>query len=952
MPLLGIAQKGQLKGTIKEFVSDDTKAPIPYANVFIKGTTQGTTTDFDGNYQLLVSPGKYQVIVSFVGLLPDTTEVEVKDNATTPHDVVLFKNAEVLKEFKIVGKANKASENFLLMEQKEAATITQSIGAEELSEKGASDVAEGLTKVTGITKTSNSNIFVRGMGDRYNNASLNGLPIPSPNPDLKVIPLDIFPTDVISNLGIDKTFTPELYGDFAGGTVNISTKDYPDEKLFQVGIGTSFNTITSFKSFQRAQGGNFNFLGYDDGTRRLPAEVENQQIYNAQGDAQEIPFRAPLNNRSQTAMMPINVSVLAGNFYELENGKEFGYLLSVKHGNNFQYREGDYIVPDNTGTRPLRNYRYDKYHYQTNTSVLGTAYYRLNDRNSLKINTLFVHDSDDEVAEYDGQIPDWDRGVYLYTTRSTYRENFLFSNQLLGEHQLNESGSLTFKWGGSYSLANNIEPDRKQLLYKATDDTKSDYIIEGLNASDNHRFFSDLSETETSGRADLEYVFKKKTKEDGTDVVLGKISGGVQAKYKTRDFTWRQLNMNVDALENQQDLQNTTVDLRNPEEYYNEENHELGLYFYKEQIDPSRTYFMNIPVIANYLTFQYTLTPRLQVIAGVRSEWSSQNIQYKKLGDRFRGPYRFIQYDTLVFLPSLNMKYELTEKSNLRFAASQTLSRPGLKELAPFQYQDVFGGNLNEGNPNLKNGINYNVDLKYELFPNSGELITVTAFGKYLDQPIERAQIPSSGVLYSYFNMGSAVVAGVEFEYKKNLGRLLGNVPEKETDRRVVDRIDIGFNASYLYSEISLGQDGSLETDKGTILATNPTRQMFGASPYLINADIGYKFMIKKIESNWIVSYNTFGKRVYAAGTLGAGDIFELPINTLNLVVRNKINDRLNINFSAKNILNPLVRIEQEFDNDVTLLLNQYRLGQNFSFSITYKLARGNNDKDATVKLD
>lgn len=950
-PAALMAQKGQIKGKVLEFISDDNKAPIPFANVFIQGTTTGTTTDFDGNYSLLVSPGKYNVIVSFVGLLPDTSVVEVRDNMTSPHEVVLFKNSQVLKEFKVVAKQDRASENFLLMEQKEAATITQSIGAKELSEKGASDVAEGLTKVTGISKSSNKSLFMRGLGDRYNNALLNGLPIPSPNPDLKVIPLDIFPTAVVSNLAIDKTFTPDLFGDFAGGTVTITTKDYPEERIFQVSLGSSFNTITTFRPFQRAQGGTLDALGYDDGTRRLPSEIESQRIYNAQGDAQEIPFEAPLSNKTITAMPPVSVSVLAGNYYKLQNDREFGYLLSIGHSNGYQFREGDYVVPDNTGTRPLRWYEFDKFNYTTNSSVLGTAYYRLNDRQSFKINTLFVHDSDDEVAEYEGVVPDWDRGTYLYTIRNTYRENFLFSNQLLGTHKLDENNTYVLKWGASYSMANNIEPDRKQLLYKATDASRSSYVIEGLNASDNHRFFSDLNETESAARVDFDYNFKKKTNEEGKETILGKLSFGAQAKYKFRDFTWRQLNMNVDALETQQRQNGTTVELRNPEEYYNEENHELGLYYYREQIDPSRTYQMDIPVISGFATFQYALSPQLQVIAGLRSEWSSQNITYKKLGDLFAGPFRTIQYDTLVFLPSLNLKYQLNEKSNLRFAASQTLSRPGLKELAPFQYQDVFGGNLNEGNPNLKNGINYNVDLKYEIFPNQGELFTFTVFGKYLDDPIERAQIPSSGVLYSYFNMGSAYVAGAELEYKKNLGRLLGNNPQKEEEKKLVDRIDIGFNASYLYSEITLGQGGSLETDKGTILATNTSRQMYGASPYLINADVSYNFKLKEIESAWTLSFNTFGKRIYAAGTLGAGDVYELPINTLNLVVRNKINERLNINVSAKNLLNPLVRIEQEFPiSDSKLMLSEFRYGQTISFSLTYTLAKG--DKKEAKKAE
>ncbi len=934
------AQKGMIKGQVTEKSDQGSTVAVPFANVYVAGTTVGVTTDMDGNYTLSLQPGKYTIVVSFIGLIPDTSYIEVESSDQVIHNVRLFNNAQVLEAFDVVAKADKESENFLLMSQRESSTINQSIGAKELSQKGASDVAEGLTKVAGISKASNANVFVRGMGDRYNNALLNGMPVPSPNPDLKVIPLDIFPTSVVSNLSIDKTFTSDLYGDFAGGTINITTKDYPEDKVFKMGIGTNLNTMTTGQTFYQAHGGSLQYLGYDDGTRDLPESISKGRsqstIFDDSGDS-ESPFTNRLNDTQRKGGIPVNLSLQYGDYKKLSGQKELGFLITANHGNGFQYTNGRYAIPDNTGTRTLTDYQFDKYAYTTNSAALGNFYLRLNKRNKINFNTLYVHDSKDEVAHYDANMADWDREVFLFVTRNTYRENLMISNQLLGEHEL--SNSWTLNWGLAYSAAFNKEPDTKQLLYKAMDDDKTAYTIEGLNASDNLRFFSYLDEREISSKVQFEYRFGTYTNAIGAEKPKGKLQFGVNTRYKNRTFYWRQINMNIDALENELVDNGIAVDPLNPERVYNEENYSRGLYHYKEQIDGSRIHYMNVPIVAPFVQSEYNFSKKFSIIAGFRVEQSTQNIRYKKIGDRLRGPFTEINYGSIIPMPNLSARYRLNELSNLRFAASQTISRPNLKELAPFQYRDVFGGTLVEGNPALINGINYNADLKYERFPNGGELLAISIFGKYLENPIERAQIPSSGILYSFFNMGTAVVAGVELEYKKNLGNLISQRESEIDEKRFIDRIDIGFNASLLYSQIMLGENASeLETNKGTILATNLNRPMYGASPYLVNADISYNLEIGQVESKISAIYNVFGRRLYAAGTLGAGDVYELPVNSLDVIVRNKISDRLNVNLSVKNLLNPEIKVIQEFAGEPDFELNAYRRGRFVGLSLTYDL--------------
>lgn len=920
---LSFAGDGKVQGTVKEKYNDELM-PVPFANVVIAGTTIGATTDFDGNYSISLPKGEYQLVVSYVGYEQDTMPIIIEEDNSVVKNIELKTNAEVLNEFEVVAKQNRETEQYLLMEQLSASTIQQSIGAKELSEKGASDVASGVAKVAGVTKTSSNKIFVRGMGDRYNNALLNGLPIPSPNPDLKVIPLDIFPTSIVSSIGINKTFTPDLYADFAGGTVNIATKSYSEEPLFSIGIGTSVNSQTTFQPFFKTDGDQLDNYGYENGDRTIPNEVQNEKIYSLSGDNAKSPFNTNLTPVKKNAVPSYNLSMVGGNSWNLGKNRIVGFLLSASHQNKYQRGEGTERYVDNLGS-DLSNYAYDKYDYSTGTSVLSSLYIQPHKNHQISFNNLYVHNSSNELSFYDSQMEDRDRQGYLFSYRNTLATNTLLTNQITGKHQT-EANLFNLSWALSTSTANSTMPDRVQLLTRTTNG--QDYIPEGLNMSDNNRFYSDLDEQENAGRMDFSYNFKQS--EDG-EKVTGSLTYGLQGRAKSRDFEWRQLNMNIDNLSSHLNNQGEYVDPTNPDDYLSDENLQANLYQYKEQVDPSRDHSIWQNVYSSYLMLNYDIVPeKLNITTGVRGEYSEQTIKYKKLGDLFKGPYRNTMYNAMDILPSLNVKYSLTEKTNLRLAMSKTLSRPSMKELSPFQYQEQSGV-LNEGNPLLENGTNYNLDLKYEMFPDQGELIAVSVFGKYLDNPIERAQIPSSGVLYSYFNMGEAVVAGTEVEYQKSLGKLAAS------KNNILNNTSFGINASYLYSRITIGETAAIETNKGTILATNNTRAMNGASPYIINANLAYQLNVKGIDSKWTLAYNVYGKRVFAAGTLGRGDIFEMPVNSLDLIVRNKINDKLNVNFSVKNILNPSTRLSQTVGEEV-FILNDYKRGRNVSFSIVYNI--------------
>lgn len=924
--LTSFAQQSTISGVV--FLDEDgAVSPGPFVSVSMQGTTTGATTDFDGKFSFSVPAGLYKLIISSVGFASDTTEINLINGEPLVIEKTLKSSVVSLSAFTVEAVQDRTNENYQLMEQKNATTIETSIGAKELTAKGVSDVAEGLTKVSGISKSSQSGgaVFVRGMGDRYNNAMLNGLPVPSPDPDKKVIPLDVFPTSIVSSLAISKTFTPNLYGDFAGGTIDIKTKNYSPKPLLKIGIGTSLNTYTTFKEFNSTAGDGLDHFGYENGDRTLPEEVRNAEIYR--GDKTN-PFGSGFTPKQTMAMPTYKASILGGGSKKLKNGMMIGFLVAGSHGNKYQTTSGNDRNVDTYGAN-ISDYNFTKNIYSTGTSALENVYLEINENHNVSFNSLYLHDSNNEISLYDSQMEDRDREGYLYSLRNTNTQNTLLVNQVGSNHKF-LSNKFYFDWRCSAASAKSDVPDRYQLLTKTIEDDKSIYLPEGLNAADNSRFFSELKEGEQAGTFDLTYNFKLDSV--NKDKVYRSIKIGGQFRNKTRNFYWRQVNMNISNVIQDIEQQGDQVDQLNPDEYLSNENLSNGLYEYKEQIDPSREHMIKQGVFSGYALLNYDLVPnKFNVTAGVRAEQSTQLIRYKKLGDLFSGAPRLDVYDTLVVLPSLSLKYSVTEKMNFRFASSQTISRPGMKELSPFQFQDQ-NNVLFEGNPNLYNSINYNGDVKFELFPNSGELIAVSVFGKYIQNPIERAQIPSSGILYSYFNVGNAVVAGAELEFSKKLSNIV------KSESSALNNLSVGFNAAYLYTKLTLGNDGVIETDKGTLLATNSTRPMTGASPFLINASLTYELdLFEDIKSNITLAYNVFGKRVFAAGVLGMGDVYEKSINSLDLIVRSKLSEKIDFNVGVKNILNPSSTLVQIVDGE-EYILKSYTWGQTFSIGFTYNL--------------
>ncbi|WP_420603902.1 TonB-dependent receptor domain-containing protein [Flagellimonas sp.] len=905
--------------------------PLAFANVLIKGTTQGTTSDFDGLYEISgVEPGVYTVVFSYLGY--ETIEipnVEVVADKVTSIDVPMRASSGFeLDEVVVTTVSRKDSEAALLLDQKKATEIKTSIGAQELARKGVSDVAAAVTKTTGISKQEGSgSIFVRGLGDRYNITTMNGLPLPSNNPSMKNIDLNIFSTDIVESIGIDKTYVVRNYGDFAGANIDIVSKDYKGEGFLSVGLGTGINSeATSVDQFYLNDGPNKS--GFYDII--YPASPLSNYNFTTSWDRTEA--SSPIN---------LDISLRAGDSFQLGENGRLSIFGVASHSNDYNYNEGVTRGSVNVSGLARRDYTYNTFKYNTNTTLLGNIGYRTPEH-KLLYNALMVNTTTQQQQEYFGIVDVFDYAPEggAFVQRALFDRTVLVVHQLLGEHSL--SDNLEVNWGGAYNFVENDVPNRRQIVL-----TPDDWDVpegpksfqETLNSSDNHRFYQNLEEEEVAANMAATYKFKEDA-EEGT--FGGKLTLGYSGKFKTVDFEAIQFNFNI----TQRNPDNSIVDqpivddIYNVDAYFNQENLNAGLFSIAtfrgglgtpNVLDP-QTYDGTQDIHAGFLNLEYAFNPKFTITAGLRGEQINQTIEWSTsldpTGDKS-------EFDTFEILPSLSIKYALNEKQNLRFAASKTYTLPQFKERALFQFEEVT--QVYFGNPSLYASTDYNVDVKWELFPKSTELVSLGLFGKLIQDPINSVTVNSATNDISYVNSGDQATAlGAEFELRKSIF-------ERETeleDYFAKENLTLGFNMSYMTSDQDLDAEKVVtETTEAGILPlsvdfSNDSDRISGASDLLLNGDLSYYKEFKK-DKNILVTlaYNYFSDRIYALGTEGKGNLVDKGFGTLDFVARANLNKHIGLSLTAKNLLNPEIERFQE-TQDVTVL--SYQKGQNIKLSLTY----------------
>jgi hypothetical protein len=905
--LLTVVSFSQNKGTITGTLTDKdaNNQSLPFANVLLKGTSIGTNTDIDGKYTLAVLPGSYTLQLSFVGYESVEIPVTVIANETITVSKALGSAGYKLEDVVVRSTVNRQKETALLLDQKNAVEIKQTIGAQELSRKGVSDVATAVTKTTGITKQEGSgNIFVRGLGDRYNSTTMNGLPIPSNDPEKKNINLEIFSTDILEYVSIDKVYNSKLYGDFAGGNVDIVSKDYKGKGFLKVDIGSKVNTnAISENNFSLQKGpGSFGFS-----TIAAPANPLTQYNFGSL----QLDNKTPLGS---------SIGISGGKSYDLGAESKLNVFATVSFGSDFTSRSDGSAKGNVTGDG-IVNKNFDTYSlisYNTNFTSMANIGYKMNSNNKINFNTVFINNSSQSKEEYTGFIIDIANDGNGLIRRNKYEKNSLFINQLLGEHKLGERSKLN--WGASYNMIKGDMPDRTQNIFRKE---PGGYVLSSISFPDNHRYFQKLTENETAANISFDYKFNK----SDDDTYNGKLTFGYNGRFKTRNFEASQFNFRATN-----EFRGTLVDPNNLDLFYNQQNFSNGNFEIAtfrggpqvpNALDP-QTYNGDQFINGGFLNTEYKFK-KLTTVLGLRGEYIFQKVDWNTQLDPNGG---FNELEKIAFLPSVTMKYELNEKQNLRFGFSKTYTLPQFKERALFVYEDVT--EVKVGNPNLYASDDYNFDLKWEMFPKSEELISVTAFGKYILNPMNEVTIASSTNDISFINTGDfGYVAGGEIEYRKLLF---------DFDQNNAKKLSAGINASYLYSNQDLSTEKVIKETDYNVVFTDAQSKFTGASDLLLNADISLlnEWNNKEGSLNTTLAYTYFSDRVYAIGTNDKGNLVDKSFGSLDFIAKSKLNKNLGIDFVVKNLLDPTIdRVQENRTGDVNVL--SYKKGLLFSINLNYQ---------------
>lgn len=884
-----------INGNVFEIV-DGIRLPLPFANVIVKETISGTATDIDGNFSIPLENGLFHVTFSFVGYLAVEKEIKI-DSENLALDIELKPDGYQLDEVKVVAKMNRENESTLMMEQKKAVVATQTIGAQELSRKGISDAEAAVTNISGISKQDGvKNVFVRGLGDRYNYTTLNGFSIPSEDPEYKNISLDFFGSDIIKNIEVNKVFSADNYSDVGGAVINISSKELVKDKEFSLDFSSGFNTKTTNADFLQMDGVNF----WGNSTDIQPG-ANYKTDYN---------FGNSLDPHSPNIPLNSGYGFSLGKSFTIGKNKNplTTYLVS-SYSSSYSYTQEKIYDNTNIGDT-IQDFDGNKSSQKINQLVLGNANLLLNNKHEFNYNFVLIHDNSQYVGQYTGINPDFESSLQPakyyqqgFLMRQQSNDNLLLVNQLLGSFKLNERSTLDA--GLTYNFVKGIEPDRRiTQLYRRSE---TDYQFRAGDGS-HVRNSSDLIENDLNWKFKLIYRLPKKFDDDKSALNVG-----YNGRYVTDDFNATEYSYTpLVGLHGVQALDTLSFDY-----WYNQANYSVGNNF----AGAARMSTYNVTKILNsaFTSIDYQFNPKFTVNAGVRFDMVNIHVDYKVEGG-YNGDGTAV-LNPIYILPSLNLKYAITSKQTLRLGLSKSYTLPQSKEISPYQYLGLSF--RSQGNQDLKPSDNYNADLKWDFYLSSSELLTVTTFYKYIKNPIARAYEASAGSYFTYDNVSDhAVASGIEIEMRKNI------FASQIGDQGMQNKLSAGLNASYIYSNMLVDVFGSAQKES----------QLEGAAPVILNVDLTYNYSFKDISFTNSLVLNYFSERIYTIGLAGFEDVVEKGIPTLNFVSITELNKHLSIKLKAKNILDPQYQLTRKVSNgDQINVLNSYYKGIDLSVGITYK---------------
>ncbi|PZR29294.1 MAG: hypothetical protein DI535_02825 [Citrobacter freundii] len=901
-------------------VSNEKNEPIGGVSVKVTGKTSGTSTDAEGRYTLNLPAGKYEFEFSAIGYeTKSVTDVEVTTQFNELN-VVLAIKAKEGENVVVTARRNSArmeSVNSSIAFLKNTNTVASIISAESIRRSPDRNTGEVLKRTPGASLQDGKFLVVRGLADRYNQAMLNGILLTSTEPDRKTFSFELIPASMIDNIVINKAFVPEYPGEWAGGLIQVNTRDIPTKGFLNVQLGTGFNTQTIGKDFYKQNGGGTDWLGFDDGTRGLPKSYTTKSAFDILSPAEKTAIGKEMRNdwAPKVVNAPLNTSFQANaGFNEELFGKKIGGTFGLIYNKTNRFIDALNRSNSLSGNTFFADYNYndDRYVQEVMVGALGGVSVQFNPKNKVSLKSMINVNTDNYAINRNGN--DNARNNDVRATELTFKQNTFFSSQVIGEHTL--STPLKFKWYGSFNILDGYSPDQRRLAYTRSTGTQNPYLLligNSLSQESASRIYQSLSDYIYTGGGDLTYNFKWLGQNQS-------VKGGYMLQVKDRLY-------DAKLFANYLPIDNPALRALPANQVFAQENFGdgTGNKFGFDAIKGNTfRYMANTILNAGFLQLDNQFTPALRVVWGLRVENYDQLIGSVKKWDP-----RHTHSKVTDFLPGLNATLKLNAKTNLRLSGSQTVIRPELRELASLNLYDFELNASVQGNPALKRTKVTNADFRYELYPRAGEVFSAGIFYKYFQNPIEQVFNQGSGgaSTFNFQNPKQATSYGAEVEVRKRL----------DFASDALRNFTVQANAAYIKSRV--------KDDAANLTIDRP---MQGQSPYLVN--LGLMYDLEKQGFNATVLFNQIGQRIYLVGDISAGagapDIYEAPRPVLDFQVAKKIiNKKGELRLNVSDILNrtqyfyqnlPGTKNTFQKDQDATRFSRKF--GTTFSLTFNYTI--------------
>jgi len=888
------AQNGKISGKIIDKKSGEELIGV---SVSIEGTNIGAATDVEGKFTINnVKPGTYTLNVSYVGYnKKQLTGIIVKAGETTAINIAIEESTKQLNEVVVQAELKKESSNALLIQQKNALSVSDGISADVIKRSPDNTTSEVMKRVSGATIQDNKFAVIRGLNDRYNSAYINGAPLPSSEADRKAFSFDIFPSNMLANMTITKTATPDLPGDFAGGLITINTRDIPDEKFYSISTSVGMHSLTTFQSGYNYNGGKTDWLGLDDGTRGIPGGIPGRMNYEPASNDQKFQYSQRFNDdwrllRVNSFAPNTNLQYSTGNKFKFGTKNEAGFIVSLSHNNSYRFTPTERNFFDvMAGNDQLYAYKDSTYKREVLWGAMANFAVKIGTHNKFFFKNAFTVNSEDQtIVRWGKDNMNNDPINYVNKTAYFFQQNQFLTSQLGGEHFIT-AAKIKIKWNLNFNNINRTIPDFRRFTRSTTvNDFTGELnpytanIQSTIDLTQAGRLYTQLDEQLYSGGVDVQLPIEKLS---GKKLKTEFKTGGF---YQIRERAFEasvyghKLNFN--------NPQAGDIALQDINTIFNRNNLINGSFFIDERVNPQDKYKAGSTLGAAYLMFNNKFKNRFRAVYGVRMESYNQRLEARgPAGDTIN-----LNATVVDFLPSINLSYEISEKTNLRLAYFKSVARPEFRELAPFIFYDF---NLNvdvTGNPDLQRTAIQNYDFRIEHFPGEGQLISFSLFYKNFANAIEPVFEITGGGSYrfGYTSRANAINRGFEIEFRKNF-----NFADKWLGTKFMRNFLFNMNYAYINSEVDLGDIAA------AVQGNVAKRPLQGQSNYIINMGLSYVEPTSNITASLL--YNRIGRRIFIVQEIGGAfpSVWENPRDVIDFTISKRFFKKLDVKFTIGDLL-------------------------------------------------